>query len=169
MTIAALILSNSLAVEFVLFSILPAPSCMADSKSLPNYQRANTYGRHSGCCQRITRTEPGLLGKCFHSNNLIFSGEIDILEARGQEPTIIQSTLHHGGVWPNNVYTTTGKLDMKVDLSAGYHIYAAEWEETQIRFYFDTTLVYTMALSRYPIKKFQENYVKKIMGNEKNN
>ena len=76
------------------------------------------------------------------------SGEIDILEARGQEPTIVTSTLHYGGVWPNNIYTSSGKIDMKVDTSADFHIYACEWEETQMRFYFDNTNTYTLNLNR---------------------
>jgi beta-glucanase (GH16 family) len=76
------------------------------------------------------------------------SGEIDILEARGEEPTIFASTLHYGGVWPNNVYLSSGKMDMKTDLSAGFHVYACEWEDNQMRFYFDQTNVFTLALNR---------------------
>jgi beta-glucanase (GH16 family) len=77
------------------------------------------------------------------------SGEFDILEARGQEPTLVSSTLHYGGVWPNNVYTTSGKLDMKTDTSAAYHTYAMEWEENQVRFYFDSNMIYSLPLNKY--------------------
>ena len=76
------------------------------------------------------------------------SGEFDILEARGEETSIVQSTLHYGGVWPNNVYTTSGKLDMGVDLSASYHIYAMEWEENEARFYWDSNMIYSLALNK---------------------
>ena len=33
------------------------------------------------------------------------SGEIDIMEARGQEPTKVLGTLHYGARWPMNVHT----------------------------------------------------------------
>src|SRR4029079_16611605 len=34
------------------------------------------------------------------------SGEIDILEARGQEPKKILATLHYGSRWPANTHTS---------------------------------------------------------------
>ena len=33
------------------------------------------------------------------------SGEIDILEAKGQEPYQVLGTLHYGSGWPANVHT----------------------------------------------------------------
>jgi hypothetical protein len=33
------------------------------------------------------------------------SGEIDIMEYRGQEPSATLATVHHGGQWPDNQYT----------------------------------------------------------------
>jgi len=76
------------------------------------------------------------------------SGEIDILEMRGQETSIVQSTLHYGGVWPNNVFDIVGRVDVGQDLSTGYHIYAAEWEEKEIRFYMDDRLIGTRNLDK---------------------
>jgi hypothetical protein len=34
------------------------------------------------------------------------SGEIDIMEFKGQEPARMHGTLHHGGKWPDNQHTT---------------------------------------------------------------
>ena len=36
------------------------------------------------------------------------SGEIDIMEARGQRPSLVEGTLHYGAQWPNNVYSGSG-------------------------------------------------------------
>jgi beta-glucanase (GH16 family) len=76
------------------------------------------------------------------------SGEIDIMESRGQEPSITSSTLHYGGVWPNNRYTTTGKISFPFDLTADFHVYALEWEEKEIRTYVDDILLSTFDLDR---------------------
>jgi len=80
--------------------------------------------------------------------NWAASGEIDIMEYRGQEPTKVQSTLHYGGVWPNNVYDTSNPIDIGTDLSTGYHIYAAEWETNEIRFYVDDRMIASRNLDK---------------------
>jgi hypothetical protein len=106
------------------------------------------YGLLFGCCLQTTSLEAGLQG--FASNsifNVFPSGEIDIMEYRGQETTITQSAMHYGGVWPNNRYISSAKFDTKVDLSAGFHTYALEWDELQARYYLDTTLYWTVNLN----------------------
>jgi len=80
--------------------------------------------------------------------NWAASGEIDIVESRGQEPFITSSTLHYGGVWPNNRYTSTGKVTFPFDLTADFHVYALEWEEKEIRTYVDDILMSTFDLDR---------------------
>jgi beta-glucanase (GH16 family) len=80
--------------------------------------------------------------------NWAASGEIDILEMRGQETSIVQSTLHYGGTWPNNVFDIVDRVDLKTDMSADFHIYACEWEEKEIRFYTDAQLVGTRNLDK---------------------
>jgi beta-glucanase (GH16 family) len=65
------------------------------------------------------------------------SGEIDILEARGQEPTKILGTLHYGSRWPAN---TEGSKDYTLprgETIADYHLYALEWEPGEIRWSYD--------------------------------
>lgn len=71
------------------------------------------------------------------------SGEIDILEARGQHPSRIENTIHYGGAWPNN--TSTGRA---FTLPAGgsiadFHTYALEWDlapTPSLRWYVDDRL-----------------------------
>ncbi len=62
------------------------------------------------------------------------SGEIDILEARGQEPTKILGTLHYGSRWPNNTNTSSKHTFADNGTIADFHIYSVEWEPGVIRF-----------------------------------
>lgn len=80
--------------------------------------------------------------------NWAASGEIDIMEARGQETRVTSSALHYGGVWPNNRYITTGKKTYNFDFSQDFHVFSLEWEEQEIRIYVDDTLQWTVDLNR---------------------
>lgn len=57
------------------------------------------------------------------------SGEIDILELKGQEPNLAYGTLHYGAAWPNNQHSgetyrlTTGSF------ADDFHTFAIEWTE----------------------------------------
>lgn len=68
------------------------------------------------------------------------SGEIDVMEYRGDLPTTLYSTIHFGGEWPNN--TKIGGTTTVPDMSQDFHVYALEWEETVMRWYFNDRLVY---------------------------
>lgn len=65
------------------------------------------------------------------------SGEIDVLEARGQEPHKILGTLHFGGPWPANEHTTHEYNLPDGATIADFHQYAIEWDPDEIRWYFD--------------------------------
>jgi hypothetical protein len=65
------------------------------------------------------------------------SGEIDIMEQRGNLPNLCSGTLHHGGAYPNNKYTTTGDKTFAFDLSADYHVFGVEWTETKLTWFVD--------------------------------
>jgi beta-glucanase (GH16 family) len=87
-------------------------------------------------------------------------GEIDILENRGRQPLLVSSAYH----WQTNPgpccsqhqfvfeeYTTTAN-GSPVNFHAGFHVYAVEWEATQLRFYVDNVLHYTVnELANRPI------------------
>jgi beta-glucanase (GH16 family) len=68
------------------------------------------------------------------------SGEIDILEARGQEPTKVLGTLHFGARWPNNAETSSTYVLPKNGTIADFHVYALEWDPGEIRWYLDGQL-----------------------------
>jgi len=67
------------------------------------------------------------------------SGEIDIMESVNTAD-VVHGTLHFGNPWPNN-NSTGGATDLGgTDFSAGYHVYAIEWEQDQFRWYVDGVL-----------------------------
>ena len=76
-------------------------------------------------------------------------GEIDIMENRGNQPDVTSSAFHYGTNPPfvhNFVYNEqqTSRFDDLVDYHAGFHEYAAEWDEDQIRFFIDDVHYYTV-------------------------
>ncbi|QDT69592.1 Glucan endo-1,3-beta-glucosidase A1 precursor [Planctomycetes bacterium MalM25] len=79
-------------------------------------------------------------------------GEIDILENRGSQPTLVSSAYHWqtnpGPCCDDHRYTfhehTATEGGQPVDFHAGYHTYAAEWDETTIRYYVDDVLHLTV-------------------------
>jgi beta-glucanase (GH16 family) len=74
------------------------------------------------------------------------SGEIDVMEAKGQEPTKILGTLHFGGKWPTN--TNIGKdysFPDKGTFADGFHTYAVEWEPGEIRWAVDGKVYQTQS------------------------
>nr|MBA3705802.1 family 16 glycosylhydrolase [Bacteroidota bacterium] len=70
------------------------------------------------------------------------TGEIDIMENRGDRPTITNGTLHYGSAWPNN-QNDSQEQDAQQDLSNDFHLYAVEWSPSAIRWYFDDVLFKT--------------------------
>ena len=71
------------------------------------------------------------------------SGEIDIMEARGQEPRKVLGTLHFGSAWPANA-ESGAVFDFGAGQSiAEFHTYALEWEPGEMRWYVDGTLYST--------------------------
>lgn len=65
------------------------------------------------------------------------SGEIDIMEARGQEPTKVLGTLHFGSRWPANTHAGKDFILPHNGTIADFHIYTLEWEPGEIRWLVD--------------------------------
>lgn len=71
------------------------------------------------------------------------SGEIDIMEAKGRLPEVIDGTIHFAKpsgshTWENGTY-----LFPQGENITQYHVYAVEWEEREIRWYVDGNLYFT--------------------------
>jgi len=65
------------------------------------------------------------------------SGEIDVMEARGQEPTKVLGTLHFGSRWPANTEASREYVLPDRGTIADFHVYAVEWEPGEIRWSVD--------------------------------
>lgn len=63
-------------------------------------------------------------------------GEIDIMELKGHQPSILHSTLHGPGYSGGNAITDTYAL-LNDRFDNGYHIFAVEWDAEKIDFYVD--------------------------------
>jgi len=63
------------------------------------------------------------------------SGEIDIMEYLGQEPTEVFGTIHYGG--PDPVFASTGTQLAGGTFHDDFHTFAVEWDPTEIRWYVD--------------------------------
>jgi beta-glucanase (GH16 family) len=70
------------------------------------------------------------------------SGEIDIMESKGQNPGKIYNTLHYGGTWPANTSSGSGTY-LPAGTAGNYHEYAVEWQRGEFRWYVDDQLVST--------------------------
>jgi beta-glucanase (GH16 family) len=68
------------------------------------------------------------------------SGEIDVLEVRGQESTKVTGALHFGSRWPENTYVSKEYVLPRETTIVDFHIYAVEWEPGEIRWYVDDHL-----------------------------
>jgi beta-glucanase (GH16 family) len=65
------------------------------------------------------------------------SGEIDIMEIHGEDPTRTLGSIHFGSTYPKrSLVTHTHKLPSTTTV-ADWHVYAVEWEPGEIRWYFD--------------------------------
>jgi beta-glucanase (GH16 family) len=62
--------------------------------------------------------------------------EIDIMEYLGHEPGVLYGTLHYT-TFKGERRSTSGTWRGAVDYSAGFHVYALEWEADSIRWYID--------------------------------
>lgn len=63
------------------------------------------------------------------------SGEIDVMEAKGQEPQRVHGTLHYGGSWPANVHTGNEFNFSGNNSIEDFNVYAVEWDPGEIRWY----------------------------------
>ncbi len=66
------------------------------------------------------------------------SGEIDILEAKGHEPTRIQGALHCGGRWPADAVTVREHTFERGGID-GFQVYAVDWNPGEIHWEVDGT------------------------------
>ncbi|MEM1326099.1 MAG: family 16 glycosylhydrolase [Bacteroidota bacterium] len=71
------------------------------------------------------------------------SGEIDIMELIGREPSTVHGTIHFGQAWPNNSASGEEYMLHEGTFDDDFHEFAIEWEANEIRWYIDDYLYAT--------------------------
>lgn len=78
-------------------------------------------------------------------------GEIDILEARGQEPFTYSTNYFYGKVANRNlVKNASATITSAVSLQSCWHVYELIWSQSSLEFYLDGVLVNTKSGSYVP-------------------
>ncbi|GAA4472751.1 hypothetical protein GCM10023156_69780 [Novipirellula rosea] len=65
------------------------------------------------------------------------SGEIDIMEMKGQEPDQVLGTLHYGDVWPRNAYSGDKYKLQNGTFADDFHTFSVVWKPGQIDWLID--------------------------------
>lgn len=65
------------------------------------------------------------------------SGEIDIMEHIGSEPTRASGALHFGGTWPNNNFVTSTTAVYPDGLGAEFRTFSLLWEKERMTWFVD--------------------------------
>lgn len=76
-----------------------------------------------------------MLGADFDEVGWPQTGEIDIMEYRGQEPTVVLGSLHGPGYSGGNSLTT--RFDAGFRLDQDFHVYRVDWDPDRITWYMD--------------------------------
>lgn len=83
------------------------------------------------------------------------SGEIDIMENVGYEPSTVHGTLHFGSSWPNNQYKGAPYETTGWPFWREFYDFALEWEEGEIRWYVNNTLFQTLGEGDWESKGYE--------------
>ncbi len=71
------------------------------------------------------------------------SGEIDIMELLGHEPSRVYGTIHYGGEYPNNLQSGGSYRLSNSTFADDFHLFTLEWDTTEFRWYVDGKLYLT--------------------------
>jgi beta-glucanase (GH16 family) len=70
-------------------------------------------------------------------------GEIDVMENKGREPTVVHGTIHGPGYSGGGGLTAAFSSRDGTPFADRFHLYAVEWEPNVVRFYVDDVLYET--------------------------
>ena len=74
------------------------------------------------------------------------SGEIDLMENKGSNPTNVLGTILFGGMYPHQAQSFGPSFTFRAgDSVTNFHLYALEWADNAIRWYVDNQLYETQA------------------------
>ncbi|MFP5392115.1 MAG: glycoside hydrolase family 16 protein, partial [Gammaproteobacteria bacterium] len=71
------------------------------------------------------------------------NGEIDIMEGWGSKPAKVAQTLHYGGMWPHNTYTSNEATLANGGTVNEWHTYTLEWRSNEIKWSIDGVVTST--------------------------
>jgi beta-glucanase (GH16 family) len=72
------------------------------------------------------------------------SGEIDIVELVGHEPSTIHGTVHYGPDWPENQQKTKSYTLPQGKFSDDFHVFAISWSSNEIQWFIDDVMYHTI-------------------------
>jgi len=76
------------------------------------------------------------------------SGEMDIMEYRGQRANNVLGTLHFGAAWDNKGDAGTGERVFPVDFSQDYHTFGFDWNADRVQWLVDDQVYHEETLQR---------------------
>jgi beta-glucanase (GH16 family) len=115
---------------------------------------SQTYGRYEAMI-KIPRGQgiwPAfwMLGDDIEKSGWPASGEIDIMENIGKEPTLVHGTIHGPGYSGDKGPSASFALPGNDRFADDFHLYAIEWEPNVVRFYVDSHLYSTRTPADLP-------------------
>lgn len=90
-----------------------------------------------------------LLGSNFETAGWPACGEIDIMEYRGQEPSLLHGSLHGPGYSGGNAVTRSFAVP-GAPLDSVFHVFAVEWTSSTITWMLDDSVYFTVTPSSVP-------------------
>lgn len=98
----------------------------------------HTYGRYEA---RMRLPQGRGLWPAFwmlnENNSWPMTGEIDIMEYRGDLTDRTNGTLHYGSAWPNNQHDGGTYTLPSGNFYSDWHVFAVEWDDNEIRWFVD--------------------------------
>ena len=90
-----------------------------------------------------------LLGADFETVGWPLCGEIDVMEFRGQEPSVIHGSLHGPGYSGGGAVTSSHTLD-NARFDTDFHVFAVEWTSDRIAWFVDDLLYQSVTRADVP-------------------
>jgi beta-glucanase (GH16 family) len=92
-----------------------------------------------------------MLGQDIDTNGWPKCGEIDIMENIGKEPALVHGSLHG----PSSAAATSDEssqvaLPNNANFADDFHVYAVEWDPTQVKFFVDSNNYATFTKANWP-------------------
>jgi beta-glucanase (GH16 family) len=89
-----------------------------------------------------------MLGADFDQVGWPESGEIDIMEFRGQQTDVISGAVHGPGYSGAEPISGTFRLRNGEGFDDDFHVFAVDWDPGQIRFWVDSNVYQTITTAR---------------------